>query len=159
MISRRSFLRALAGLFALGASTAAYGVFIEPFYRLRVTRYALTPPGWPKGLRLRVALVADPHAVDPWMTADRLRDIAELANGLAPDCILLLGDYVATIKPNLRKGIVPARDWAAALGVLRAPLGVHAILGNHDWWDDHEAQARRAGPIQDRKSTRLNSSH
>ena len=53
---------------------------------------------------------------------------------------------------NLRKGIVPARDWAAALGVLRAPLGVHAILGNHDWWDDHEAQARRAGPIQARRA-------
>ncbi len=26
---------------------------------------------------------------------------------------------------------------------LKAPLGTHAILGNHDWWDDHAVQ--RAG--------------
>ncbi|MGE0242078.1 MAG: metallophosphoesterase, partial [Parvibaculaceae bacterium] len=29
---------------------------------------------------------------------------------------------------------------------LAAPLGIHAILGYHDWWDDKEAQKRRAGP-------------
>ena len=29
------------------------------------------------------------------------------------------------------------------LGGLRAPLGVHAVLGNHDWWEDKEVQ--RAG--------------
>jgi len=27
--------------------------------------------------------------------------------------------------------------------MLKAPLGVHTILGNHDWWSDAEAQSRR----------------
>jgi predicted MPP superfamily phosphohydrolase len=41
--------------------------------------------------------------------------------------------------------------WAEALGELKAPLGVHAILGNHDWWDDLGAQRRRQGPVLGRR--------
>jgi predicted MPP superfamily phosphohydrolase len=29
---------------------------------------------------------------------------------------------------------------------LKAPLGVHAVLGNHDWWRDRAAQRARRGP-------------
>jgi uncharacterized protein len=43
-------------------------------------------------------------------------------------------------------GRVPAVEWAQELGKLRAPLGVHAVLGNHDWWDDPIAQRRGYGP-------------
>jgi predicted MPP superfamily phosphohydrolase len=35
---------------------------------------------------------------------------------------------------------------------LKAPLGVHAILGNHDWWDDPAAQRSGAGPVYGRKA-------
>ena len=45
-----------------------------------------------------------------------------------------------------------ACGWAAALGALRAPLGVHAILGNHDWWDEPEAQRARKGPTLARRA-------
>ena len=34
------------------------------------------------------------------------------------------------------------RCWAG----LKAPLGVHAILGNHDWWDDRTVQREGQGP-------------
>ena len=37
---------------------------------------------------------------------------------------------------NLVLGEVPATQWSAALAGLTAPLGVHAILGNHDYWED-----------------------
>ena len=40
MITRRKFLRFLAGLGAFGTSTAAYGFGVEPLLRLNVTRYA-----------------------------------------------------------------------------------------------------------------------
>jgi predicted MPP superfamily phosphohydrolase len=43
-------------------------------------------------------------------------------------------------------GAVSSDEWSKALARLRAPLGVHAILGNHDWWDDRGAQARGHGP-------------
>ena len=34
------------------------------------------------------------------------------------------------------------------LAKLKAPLGVHAVLGNHDWWDHTRVQKRRAGPTR-----------
>src|SRR3954467_5898044 len=38
-------------------------------------------------------------------------------------------------------------ELAPELAGLRAPLGVYAILGNHDWWDDPAAQRAGRGPI------------
>ncbi len=64
---------------------------------------------------------------------------------LGADAMVLLGDYVAGHAKIT--AIVRHDDWARALGALRAPLGVYAILGNHDWWDDRAALARGHGPI------------
>ncbi len=143
MLSRRGFLRMLSGLLALGATTSTYGVVIEPLLRLRTTRYKLTPPGWPRDLHLTLAVVADVHACEPWMNADRVSAIAAATNALGADCILLLGDYFATHRFQTP---TPPDDWARALDTLQAPLGVHAVLGNHDWWGDKEAIARQSGP-------------
>ena len=55
----------------------------------------------------------------------------------------MLGDYVAGHRKVTR--IIPGAEWAAALAGLKAPLGVHAVLGNHDWWDDRDGAAGRAG--------------
>lgn len=143
MIDRRTFLRFTLALLASGAVTSAYGVFIEPLYRLRITRYALTPPAWPTDFRLRLALVADVHACLPWMSSERVARIAQTTNELAPDITLLLGDFVASHRFQSPE---EPRSWANALAKLTAPLGVHAILGNHDWWHDEEAMRRQAGP-------------
>src|ERR1700738_5135046 len=69
MISRRHFLRFVAGLGAAGVSTVAYG-FGEPALRLGVARYNVLPPQWPAGFRLKIAVIADLHARDPWMSLD-----------------------------------------------------------------------------------------
>lgn len=145
MITRRTFLRLVASLAAAGAATSAYGVIIEPFYRLRVTRYALTPPNWPVGMTLRLAVVADLHICDPWMDAARVEKIVAMTNAIGADCILLPGDFIATHKFQTP---VPMPLWAHALGRLSAPLGVHAVLGNHDWWSDPEAMRRGGGPTK-----------
>src|SRR5262249_18303954 len=42
---------------------------------------------------------------------------------------------------------VEASEWAKALMVLRARLGVYAVLGNHDWWQDRSAQKTGKGPV------------
>jgi predicted MPP superfamily phosphohydrolase len=42
---------------------------------------------------------------------------------------------------------IPVRDFARVAAGLKAPLGVHAVLGNHDWWDDRTAQRLGHGPI------------
>jgi len=51
---------------------------------------------------------------------------------------VLLGVYVAGLRHVTR--FIPASEWAAVLKGLKAPLGVHAVLGNHDYWEDKAVQ-------------------
>jgi predicted MPP superfamily phosphohydrolase len=150
MISRRQFLRFVAGLGAAGISTASYGFGIEPVLRLRVARYGITPPQWPAGFQLKIAAIADLHACDPWMSLNHIQAIVERANALGADIIVMLGDYVAGHRHVTR--IIPAGEWAPVLAGLKAPLGVHAILGNHDWWDDKTVQRDGQGPTIARRA-------
>jgi uncharacterized protein len=149
MLSRRHFLKSAGALGALGVSTAAYG-FTEPVIRLGVTRYDLTPPRWPSGFQLKIAAVADLHACDPWMSLDRIQSIVERTNALNADIIVLLGDYVAGHRHVTR--FIPADEWAPVLAGLKAPLGVHAVLGNHDWWDDKSVQQAGEGETAARRA-------
>ncbi|HYI27012.1 MAG TPA: metallophosphoesterase, partial [Bradyrhizobium sp.] len=41
---------------------------------------------------------------------------------------------------DLHACFIPCSEWAPVLGGLRAPLGVHAVLGNHDYWEDKAVQ-------------------
>src|SRR5258706_15798342 len=149
MISRRHFLKFFGGMGALGVSTAAYG-FSEPALQLRVTRYNLVPPQWPADFKLSVAVIADLHACDPWMSLDRIHGIVERTNALNADVVVMLGDYVAGHRHVTR--YIPAGEWAPLLAGLKAPLGVHAILGNHDWWDDKTVQREGQGPTISRRA-------
>jgi predicted MPP superfamily phosphohydrolase len=141
MLTRRSLL--LAPL--LAPALGVYAAGIEPLLPTRVTRYQVNPPSWPATLRLTVAVIADLHACQPWMNIERIEGIVQRTNALGADLIVLLGDYVAGHRKIT--AIVPDEDWARVLASLRAPLGVYAILGNHDWWADEVAQARGCGPI------------
>jgi uncharacterized protein len=142
MFSRRQFFRFLGGFGAFSVSTAAYGTG-EAAFRLRVTRYDVSPPQWPADFPLRIAAIADLHACDPWMSLDRIGAIVERTNALKPDLIVMLGDYVAGHRHVTR--LIPASEWASVLAGLKAPLGVHAILGNHDWWEDRNVQREGQG--------------
>ncbi|KRB21092.1 MULTISPECIES: metallophosphoesterase [Mesorhizobium] len=150
MISRRGFLRFIGGSFLTAVALGAYAAGIEPMLLAHVKRYALTPPHWPDGLKLRVVAFADIHACRPWMTQERIASLVDDANALQPDLILLLGDYIAGMP--LVTGPVTPSQWASALSGLKAPLGVLSILGNHDWWSDGFAQRAGAGPIIARKA-------
>jgi predicted MPP superfamily phosphohydrolase len=68
------------------------------------------------------------------MSLDRIGWICSAANALNGDVILLLGDYVSGM--NLLTEHIPPADWSQSLSVLKAPLGVHAVLGNHDHYED-----------------------
>lgn len=138
MITRRQFIvgGATAGAASLGLGSYAFAV--EPRFRLIVTEWDLPTARWPHEKPLRVVLVADIHACRPWMPAERIRWIVEKANSVGGDIVLLLGDYISGIADHYGGERVPAAEWGAALADLRAPLGVHAIMGNHDWWSDPE---------------------
>ena len=142
MITRRRFLQVASGALVSTVALGGYAMGVEPMLRLNVTRYRLTPAGWPPGLKLTLAALADVHAVVPGMSVERIRQICAAANALNPDLTLLLGDYTRGRKQGWT---VPSAAWAKALGTLRAPLGVHAVLGNHDWWDDLGVQQKGEG--------------
>jgi len=147
-VTRRGLMRALAAMVLTGTALGAYGFVVEPLMRRIVTRYRFTPSDWPEGLRLKIAVLTDIHAIEPWMPPARVARIADMTNRLGADLILLLGDFVSTMK--ISTGLVPASAWAASLARLSAPLGVHAVLGNHDWWADRAAQITRKGPTKAR---------
>ena len=155
MASRRTVLKGLGSYLAYGGTAfSGYAFGVEPMWRLRVQPYRITPTGWPANLRLRATVIADLHAGAPQMSVARIKQIVARANDLEPDVHLLLGDYAAGHKWITQP--VHSDEWSAALGALVAPLGVHAVLGNHDWWDDYTAQAMGRGPVVGRKALERN---
>jgi predicted MPP superfamily phosphohydrolase len=64
--------------------------------------------------------------------------------------VVLLGDLNASHRFMTER--VPPWRSAAILARLRPPLGVHSVLGNHDWWDDPIASrpGRRQRPETER---------
>ncbi|SDN18918.1 hypothetical protein SAMN05216360_106209 [Methylobacterium phyllostachyos] len=140
--SRRQFLTGLGASAGLTAATGVYAFDVEPMHRLIVTSYAPALPRWDPALRLRVAVLADFHICEPYMPFDRVAEIVDATNALKPDLVLLLGDYPAG-RIAWRK--LPLGQFARMMETLRAPLGTHAILGNHDWWDDEAVQSARRG--------------
>src|SRR3954471_11198274 len=148
-----------AGLAAAGvaAGIAWRALWQEPRSgRVRERRLDLGER-WPPGLDgLRVALVSDLHAGAPHVGAERIARLVAAVNAQGPDLILLLGDY---IDPEVRFGSrVAPGTVAERLAGLRAPLGVVAVLGNHDWHNDGpgmRAALRAAGiPVLENDAVR-----
>jgi uncharacterized protein len=133
-VTRRSLLAGAAGLIGLSAAgTVGYAAAIEP-QQLVVTPYTLKPRGWPAGRKLTITVIAGLHAGGPDMPLPNVQRIVDTANALKSDVIVMLGDYIARYRFAVEH--IPDPVWAAELGRLQAPLGVWAILGNHDWWYD-----------------------
>lgn len=134
MISRRTLLKGAAAAVLGAAGLGSYAFAVEPRFRLVTTRNEIALPGWPKGHGpLRIVAISDPHFCEPWMPLDRLDAIVDLANGMEPDVIVLLGDYQPGLQ-HFRTGTYKPAQYVERLERLRARHGVHAILGNHDWW-------------------------
>jgi len=165
-VTRRGLLTgagaAIAGATAFGGYATAY----EAGSALTVTSYAPVIPNWPANLDLNIAVIADIHACYPWMSDERIGEIVDLANAQKPDLTVLLGDFVCTHR--FVSGYVPPGAWAEQLARLEAPLGVYAVLGNHDWWyaaiptdpPDNSLSVRRALsgagiPVLENESVRL----
>ncbi len=68
------------------------------------------------------------------MTPKRLTNIVEQINQHKADLILIAGDFIS--EKNLATQYYTADQTIAPLTELTAPMGVIAVLGNHDYWAD-----------------------
>jgi len=121
---------AAAGVVATGTALAVWSGWVEP-RRTVVRKRTLRLDGWPPALDgLRVGLISDLHASAPHVDVERVERVAALVQRQRPDLVCLLGDFIDWHVSLARP--LPPEDIAHALSALRAPLGVVAVLGNHD---------------------------
>ncbi|WP_176592876.1 metallophosphoesterase [Sphingobium sp. EM0848] len=78
---------------------------------------------------ITVAWMTDSHLSGPDNSPERMARIVALVNGLKPDLIALGGDYMGDAKGG---ATYDPEQSLAPFAALRAPLGVVAVLGNHD---------------------------
>jgi len=135
-MNRRSFLSAiykrLIGYGLPTVTTALYSLYIEPGW-LRLHHQIIHIPSVPPMLRgLRIVQLSDLH-LEPNIPLSYIQRAVQLANAQNPHLIVLTGDYADTLTGLTQLPI--------ALSELRAPLGIYAVLGNHDiWLGDKEVQ-------------------
>ena len=152
--------RLLILLLIAAIAVAGYGLWTarqEPVVREARVEVANWPAGEPS---LEILLMSDIHVAGPDMTPERLEGIVAQANALSPDIVLIAGDFIS--EKRVQTVAYSFDEIAAPLAHLRAPLGVFAVLGNHDHWVDADAaraalsqagvrvltnEAVRAGPL------------
>ncbi len=110
-----------------------------------VTRHVrLEIPHWSR--ELKIAVLGDLHIGSPHVGLDKLQKIVDRTNAENPQLIVLLGDYVIG-GPRGGRGepggtFIEPELTAQRLKNLRAPLGVFAVIGNHDRWYDGDRVTR-----------------
>lgn len=103
----------------------SYGRRIEPTW-LELTHVDVPVADLAPSLHgLRLAHLTDFHG-GHHLPADYLEHVIERTMATEPDAITLTGDYI-------HKGYKHIDDVARILARLKAPLGVYAVLGNHDY--------------------------
>jgi predicted MPP superfamily phosphohydrolase len=106
---------------------------LEP-YQVEITHQAIRIAKLPEPFNgLRLVQLSDIHH-SPFLSETEILIAARHANALSPDLIVLTGDYISHSRQYIS-------GCARALSHLRAPLGVYAVLGNHDHWTDGEMMA------------------
>ncbi|HET6763327.1 MAG TPA: metallophosphoesterase [Longimicrobiaceae bacterium] len=130
----RNVLKA-AGL-AVGA-LGAYATLVEPRW-LQLTRTRIHLPTLHPDLEgFRIALLTDMHAGEG-TPLSLVRRAARMAMRERPHLVALTGDFAADTAPSFRPVL-------QALSALRAPYGVYAVPGNHDYAIGIERWEREVG--------------
>jgi uncharacterized protein len=115
----------LAGWVGRTWARLSYARLVEPTW-LELTEWRVPVEGLPPAFEgLRIVHMSDLH-VGHQLPAEYLTEALAVATAQGGDVIALTGDYI-------HKGYRHVEAAAEAVGRLRAPLGVYAVLGNHDF--------------------------
>lgn len=126
----RPLLLAVLALALLAGGVGLWG-FLESRATPIVRRADLALADWPAGeAPVTVALLSDLHVGNLSTDVGRLRRVVAQVDALHPDLILIAGDFLAGHR-RFPAGRIDTL--LAPLAGLRAPLGVVAVLGNHDY--------------------------
>ena len=127
-LSRREFLARVGGGAAIAVSGASVGLgMMEARGDHEIVTIEIPLAKLPKALDgFSIVQLSDLHT---GMTIDHafVQRVVDRANALKPDLIALTGDLVDGTVENLRADIAP-------LSGLRAPHGVFAVTGNHEYY-------------------------
>jgi hypothetical protein len=124
-VTRRQLLQRL-GLGVLGAGVGLGGVVAKDTLAFDTTRHRVPLRGL--GAPMRVAQLTDLH-YGAYVFEDWVRRWVDASNAQRPDLTVITGDIV-----DHHIGVGQMDDLCAELARLEAPLGVYAVLGNHDYW-------------------------
>lgn len=127
-ICRRRFLkRSIFATVSLGAAALAETFLIEPEWP-QIVRLDLHLPNLPPAFTGKsIAHISDLH-LSRTVRSDYLADCIEHLNALAPDIVVLTGDYITH-----RSAGTYHLEVVDLIGNIKSPHGVYACLGNHDY--------------------------
>jgi predicted MPP superfamily phosphohydrolase len=122
------------------AFVALWAFVIEP-NRIVIRNQEIKLAGLPAAFNgVRIVAISDLHAGSKYIDAAKLDKVVSMINATKPDMIVILGDFIA--RDENEKLLMEPEITAGKLKELRAPLGVFAVLGNHDWLFDGDRVTR-----------------
>jgi predicted MPP superfamily phosphohydrolase len=128
LITRRKFLYGSILTVSAAAITGCVSGIITR-KNVQVSYRTIALPNLPPAFKgLKITLASDIHS-SPYMTLEDMKEIVNLINKLKSDVILLPGDFVTTHKNELPPVLESHHS-------LKAPMGVFATTGNHEYYVD-----------------------
>jgi predicted MPP superfamily phosphohydrolase len=125
--------RRLAALAGAGAALAAWSLYEAQWVEERELEIGV--PGLPPALDgLTILHLSDFHAGTPSLNTRAMRKGVEFGVRVRPDLVALTGDILSG--PRARDAVVETMER------LHPPLGIFAVLGNHDVGDTHDPFSR-----------------
>lgn len=133
-LSRRAFLHtSILGISGIALTSCTRGIMQRNNIELTRRQFAL--PNLPKAFEGRtITFLSDIHS-GPFMDLQELKNLVQTVNAVGSDIIVLPGDFVTSEGDE----IVPFTE---AMSGLKAPLGVYACTGNHDYYAGIERVSR-----------------
>lgn len=125
-LTRRAFLHtSILGVSGVALASCTRGIIDRN--DIEITQKTFAIPNLPSAFEGKtITFLSDIHS-GPYMDLDGLKRVVKIANSLNSDAIVIPGDFVTSAPEEVN-------PFAEAMAELRAPYGVFACTGNHDYY-------------------------